>query len=108
MSQSDILVLYYSRYGATRDLARLIAEGIESALSLAHGYTPVWATIDAGHLAKFPVLGGIEVLVIGQDNDLAGIKAASQCAARWVAAGRKVHITQQTSNDVNDELKEAA
>lgn len=30
MSQSDILVLYHSRYGATRDLARLIAEGIES------------------------------------------------------------------------------
>ncbi|OZA02927.1 MAG: NAD(P)H-quinone oxidoreductase, partial [Polynucleobacter sp. 24-46-87] len=30
MSQSDILVLYYSRYGATRNLARLIAEGIES------------------------------------------------------------------------------
>lgn len=30
MIQSDILVLYYSRYGATRDLARLIAEGIES------------------------------------------------------------------------------
>ncbi len=30
MSQSDILVLYYSRNGATRDLARLIAEGIES------------------------------------------------------------------------------
>ena len=30
MSHSDILVLYYSRHGATRDLARLIAEGIES------------------------------------------------------------------------------
>jgi NAD(P)H dehydrogenase (quinone) len=30
MSQHDILVLYYSRYGATRDMARLIAEGIES------------------------------------------------------------------------------
>ncbi len=30
MSQHDILVLYYSSYGATRDLARLIAEGIES------------------------------------------------------------------------------
>ena len=30
MSQPDILVLYYSRYGATKDLARLIAEGIES------------------------------------------------------------------------------
>ena len=30
MSHSDILVLYYSRHGATRDLALLIAEGIES------------------------------------------------------------------------------
>jgi NAD(P)H dehydrogenase (quinone) len=30
MSQHDILVLYYSRSGSTRDLARFIAEGIES------------------------------------------------------------------------------
>jgi len=30
MSQHDILVLYYSSTGATRNLARLIAEGIES------------------------------------------------------------------------------
>jgi NAD(P)H dehydrogenase (quinone) len=30
MSHHDILVLYYSRHGATRDIARLIAEGIES------------------------------------------------------------------------------
>lgn len=30
MSHYDILVLYYSRHGSTRDLARLIAEGIES------------------------------------------------------------------------------
>ena len=30
MSQHDILVLYYSSNGATKDLARLIAEGIES------------------------------------------------------------------------------
>ncbi|HAT39921.1 NAD(P)H:quinone oxidoreductase [Polynucleobacter necessarius] len=30
MSQPEILVLYYSRYGATKDLARLITEGIES------------------------------------------------------------------------------
>ena len=30
MNEPEILVLYYSRYGATKDLARLIAEGIES------------------------------------------------------------------------------
>ncbi len=36
-----------------------IAEGIETALSMAHSVQPVWATIDAGHLAKFPVLAGL-------------------------------------------------
>lgn len=30
MSQHDILILYYSRHGSTKDLARLIAEGVES------------------------------------------------------------------------------
>ena len=30
MNNHDILVLYYSRYGATKELARLIAEGIET------------------------------------------------------------------------------
>lgn len=30
MSSPEILVLYYSRYGATQELARLIGEGIES------------------------------------------------------------------------------
>lgn len=30
MNQPDILVLYYSRHGSTKELARLIAEGIES------------------------------------------------------------------------------
>jgi hypothetical protein len=84
-----------------------IGEGIETCLSLAHAYQPVWATIDASHLAKFPVLSGIEVLVIAQDNDAAGIKAASACATRWVGAGREVRITQQSTNDINDVLMEA-
>jgi NAD(P)H dehydrogenase (quinone) len=30
MSSPEILVLYYSRHGATQKLARLITEGIES------------------------------------------------------------------------------
>jgi NAD(P)H dehydrogenase (quinone) len=30
MNTADILVLFYSSYGGTRDLARLIAEGVES------------------------------------------------------------------------------
>jgi len=85
-----------------------VAEGIESALSLAWAYTPVWALIDAGHLSKFPVLDGIESLVIARDQDQAGIKAASECATRWARAGREVLATSQAQNDLNDVLLEEA
>ncbi|SOY56031.1 DUF7146 domain-containing protein [Cupriavidus taiwanensis] len=85
-----------------------IAEGIETALSLAWAYTPVWACIDAGNLAAFPPLPGIEVLTIGADNDPAGTAAAQACAHRWADADAEVYVTRQTQNDLNDILKEAA
>ena len=43
-----------------------LAEGIESALSLTHAHTPVWATVDAGNLSTLPVLAGIETVVLNQ------------------------------------------
>ena len=85
-----------------------IAEGIETALSLAWAYAPVWSTIDAGHLAQFPVLAGIESLVIAQDQDPAGMSAASICARRWAEAGKEVLVTRQAANDLNDVLIEVA
>lgn len=85
-----------------------IGEGIETCLSLAWGHTPVWATVDAGHLKQFPVLDGIETLVIARDRDPAGEKASLACVSRWLAAGRRVVVTNQAANDVNDVLQEAA
>jgi hypothetical protein len=85
-----------------------IAEGLETALSLAWAYAPVWACIDAGNLADFPVLPGITSLVIGADNDPAGIHAASTCAKRWTEEAREVLVTKQTANDLNDTLREVA
>lgn len=85
-----------------------VAEGIETALSLAHAYVPAWACVDAGNLGALPVLPGIETLLIGADNDPAGIKGANECAARWTRAGAEVRITRQAANDVNDALLEAA
>lgn len=85
-----------------------IAEGIETALSLAWAYEPVWATIDAGHLSQFPVLPGIETLVIAQDQDPAGMSAASICARRWADADKEVLVTRQAANDLNDVLMELA
>lgn len=85
-----------------------IAEGIETALSMAWAYAPVWSSIDAGHLAQFPVLAGVETLLIAQDNDPAGIAATTDCAVRWTKAGRTVLVTKQAQNDVNDALQVAA
>jgi putative DNA primase/helicase len=81
-----------------------IAEGIETALTIAHDYKPVWSLIDAGNLAAFPVLAGIETLVIGADNDAAGLKGAHACADRWAAAGVDVRIVvpQVAGSDWND------
>jgi hypothetical protein len=85
-----------------------LAEGIETALSMAWAFQPVWSTIDAGHLAKFPLIVGVSELVIARDNDPAGITAATACARRWKEAGRHVLITNQKQNDLNDVLKEVA
>lgn len=85
-----------------------IAEGIETALSMAWCVQPVWAAIDAGHLGKFPVLNGISELYIAQDNDPAGITAATTCALRWADSDRLVTVTQQKQNDMNDEVSYVA
>lgn len=69
-----------------------VAEGIETALSLALAYQPVWACMDAGNMAALPVLAGIETLIVGADHDPAGIKAAGDCADRWAAAGVDVRV----------------
>lgn len=85
-----------------------IAEGIETALSLAWGFTPVWAMLDAGHLGGFRPLPGIETLAIACDNDPAGINASRECSERWSTAGADVIVTRQEVNDLNDVLEAAA
>ena len=69
-----------------------VAEGIETALSVAHAIAPAWACIDAGNLAGFAVLSGIDSLVIATDGDEVGRRAAKECAARWRRAGRQIAI----------------
>lgn len=92
----------------TRGLA--VAEGIESALSIARVFQPTWALIDAGNLGKFPVLPGIESLLIAQDHDQAGARAAKTCAIEWASVGREVRIAKAPAagDDANDYLRRAA
>jgi hypothetical protein len=81
-----------------------IAEGLETTLSAAHGFTPAWATLDAGNLATFPVLDGIECLTVAVDHDRAGLAAFNTVAARWLAAGREVRqwLPPDYGADIND------
>ncbi len=81
-----------------------IAEGIETALAFARVFPTVWACIDAGNLASFPVLDGIESLTICADHDEAGLRAAEVCAPRWYEAHREVriHVPRDPGRDFAD------
>jgi hypothetical protein len=72
-------------------------------------YVPIWSTIDASNMAAFPVLEGIESILIAADNDAAGLRAAEQCAERWHSAGREVRILKSPipGQDLNDYARAA-
>jgi putative DNA primase/helicase len=72
-----------------------IGEGLESVLSaMARGLLPAWALGGAGNMAAFPVLSGVEALIIIVDHDLSGTgqRAALECSERWIASGREVRV----------------
>jgi len=70
------------------EIGLAIAEGIETSLAVARVRTPVWSTIDAGGMERFPVLAGIDGLTVFADNDPRGLQAADACVQRWRAADR--------------------
>lgn len=83
-----------------------VAEGIETALAAANIHTPIWSAIDAGNLAAFPVLAGIDALTIYADHDEAGLRAAQECARRWAHSEREVRIVRSRTvgHDIADEV----
>ena len=87
-----------------------IAEGIETALSAAHIYMPVWSTIDAGNMAALPALTGVSALTIFADHDKAGVAAAKACAATWRGAGKdvQIYVPEIAGADLNDVVREVA
>jgi hypothetical protein len=61
---------------------------------MASGFKPIWATLSAGQMARFPVLSGIECLTLFADHDKSGtgLSAARTCARSWTRAGAEVVI----------------
>ena len=84
-----------------------IAEGIENALTASQliGWGPVWAAGCRGGIANFPVLTWLDSITVFADanDDGVGLKAARECAARWMDARREARIyIPPTGKDWND------
>ncbi len=91
------------------EMALGVGEGVETTLTLARYFRPVWSLIDAGNLQRFDVLPGIRSITICADNDPSGLKASNACAERWAASGREARVVcaPERGADLNDFLREA-
>jgi DNA polymerase len=87
----------------------VVGEGIETVLAAATRLSqrPAWSAISAPMLEKFPVLPGVEQLVILVDHDDAGKQAAGKCMNKWRCAGRHVRqlMPRAPGTDFNDLIK---
>jgi len=85
----------------------LVAEGIETALSLLSGLSDasprVWAALSTSGMANLALPSDPAELVIAPDGDTPGMKAATQLADRACAAGWRVRVMDcPAGHDWND------
>jgi CHC2 zinc finger/Toprim domain len=90
-----------------------VGEGIETVLAAAtrledergEPMQPAWAAVSGQGLCKFPVVTGVDRLVLLVDNDSNGVgqAKANECSQRWSSAGRKVRklMPQKPDTDFN-------
>jgi hypothetical protein len=93
----------------------IVGEGVETVLAAAtripykgEPLRPAWSAISANRLSTFPIIPGVERLIILADNDKsgAGQAAAATCASRWSHAGRTAIklMPKRLGSDFNDLL----
>lgn len=86
-----------------------VGEGIETCLAGQQlGYRPVWALGSAGAIAAFPVLAGIETVIVLAESDDASSRAAEACCERYEAAESEARICRPPTGDLNDSLRRVA
>ncbi len=80
-----------------------IGEGVETCLAARElGYKPAWALGGAGGISFFPLLDGVQTLVILGERGQASARAIQFCGKRWVRAGRRVRVVKpKIGDDVN-------
>ena len=100
------------------DKQLVIGEGLETVLAAAtrlpyrgEPLRPAWAMLSKGNLGRFPVVDGVDRLIILADNDIFGMgqAAADECKRRWLEAGRRCARLMQDrpGTDFNDIILES-
>ena len=81
-----------------------VAEGVETALALRKltPGLPVWATVSAGGMRALTLPEGVKHLLIGADNDEAGLSAAHDLAKRASRSGIRVVVKWPDAGDWAD------
>ena len=86
-----------------------LGEGIETTLAAAtrlrdHGRPmwPAWAAGTSGNIKKFPMVAGVEELVLLVDHGDAGEEACVACCRKWKAAGRRARRLRTQDPHIND------
>jgi Toprim domain len=84
----------------------VIAEGVETAMAAMQlELGPAWALGTVGAVAKFPVVAGVDHLIIAEETGEPSRKAVAECSQRWRMAGREVSIARpEHGSDLNDEI----
>ena len=79
----------------------MVGEGLETVLAAAtrlpyrgEPLQPAWAALSDGALKQFPLIDGVERLIVLADNDAQQRRtnAAEACKRRWLEAGRRVAL----------------
>ena len=87
-----------------------VGEGVETCMAARQlGVGPTWALGSSGGIAGFPILDGIDRLILLGETDQSSADAIHFCGRRWRKAGRRVCIVMpDIGSDLNDELMAAA
>jgi hypothetical protein len=93
-------------------LSVCVGEGVETTMAGRQlGYRQAWALGSSGAIGTFPVLSGLEGIVIFAENDNgASRKNADACCERYVAAGLDPWVIDPKAGDkdLNDTIKRSA
>jgi putative DNA primase/helicase len=85
----------------------VIGEGVETGMAARQlGFRPTWALGSVGAISFFPVIDGVQrLLILGEAGD-ASTRAIKVCGTRWRRAGRRVRVIMPNSglSDMNDAL----